>query len=315
MAPDTEDELFGDSARVVRATSMVVMRAVEQVNRSREERSRREADGYRAAAAALEQRERAQQEAMRAIISPARDSQWRDNASDLDLATAYVYAEAYADQDPHARIIRDQIGSDLSKRHGDVAAFIDASVSSEQIESVPVPAGADLTPTQARLVAARDNRAEQWANIVEVQGEAEAKQWLVHNLDEKEKARLHAVNLEDGAGADRSEASQERTEEQDPSLNDSERDAAGERAEDLETEAAQKDSDAIIERQGEGRHPHDPHTPEGLDEDTMEALRVAQGGREQPLTEQLAEHRGRGEGPRRRARVTQARERDSELGR
>lgn len=45
MAPDVEDELFGDSARVARSMSTVVMRAVEQMQRRREERARREGEG------------------------------------------------------------------------------------------------------------------------------------------------------------------------------------------------------------------------------------------------------------------------------
>lgn len=146
MAPDAEDELFGDSARVVRATSTVVMRALEQMHRRQEERSRRAAEGFREGAQALADREKAQHEAMRALIAPARDPQWVERASDRDVAIAYVYAEAYAEQDEHARHTRDSLGRQLEARHGNVATFVDTHVSPDEIERTPIPQGAELHP-------------------------------------------------------------------------------------------------------------------------------------------------------------------------
>ncbi|MDN6301538.1 MAG: hypothetical protein L0J57_00605 [Brachybacterium sp.] len=218
MAPDVEDELFGDSARVARSMSTVVMRAVEQMQRRREERARREGEGYRESAQALAERETAQKEAMRALIAPARDPQWIERASDRDVAIAYVYAEAYAGQDEHARHTRDSLGRHLESRHGDVAAFVDSHVTAEEIEQVPVPRDADLSPSQARLVAARDETAEKWANVFEVSGEERASQWLESNLDQSEKARLETHHLQRRAALERSEADAERGRASEPAV-------------------------------------------------------------------------------------------------
>lgn len=316
MAPDVEDELFGDSARVVRATSTVVMRALEQMHRRQEERSRRIADGFREGAQALADRESAQREAMRALIAPARDPRWVEKASDRDVAIAYVYAEAYADQDEHARHTRDSLGRQLEARHGDVAAFVDAHVSPDEIERTPVPQGAELSPSQARLVAARDETAHKWANILQVSGEDRAGQWLAANLDEAEKARLAAYRHEDRANRERGDADRARA-------------GDGQEHEQLQTEAdehevaaAAAETDRDVALSGRGEYPHDPDLAEkrkvtdAEQSEAAEAAKVAQGGRNEPIREQLASQRnGRRSGRHVRAKRQQNREHINERGR
>lgn len=327
MAPDVEDDLFGDSARVARATSTVVMRLMEQLQRGREERSRREADGHREAAQALAERQRAQQESMRAIVSPARDGQWLDRASDRDVAIAYVYAEAYADHDDLARHTRDSLAERLKSRHGDVATFVDSQLSAEDIERVPVPPGADLSPSQARLVAAREETAQKWANVVEVSGGKEASRWLAANLDEAEKARLEGRRLEDSAARQRGEASDERAEAAE--VEGPEKDEQLADAEEHEARAASDEHEADLERSGHGKiHQHDPAKAQesrlssAEQQEAAEAARAAQGGREEPVRTQIANQRKQREGrhrqPRqsRRLRANQdQRERGNERGR
>ncbi|WP_422117820.1 hypothetical protein [Brachybacterium sp. UNK5269] len=297
MAPDVEDELFGDSARVVRATSTVVMRALEQMHRRQEERSRRAAEGYREGAQALADRESAQREAMRALIAPARDPQWVEKASDRDVAIAYVYAEAYAEQDEHARHTRDSLGRQLEARHGDVAAFVDAHVSADEIELTPVPQGADLSPSQARLVAARDETAQKWANILQVSGEDRASQWLEANLDEAEKARLAAYRHEDRADRERGEADTDRARA--GAADGHEQERLHTDADEHEDAAAAAEADRESALFGRGEHPHDPDLAEtrrvvdAEQREATEAATVAQGGRNEPLREQLANQRNR----------------------
>lgn len=320
MTPDVEDELFGDSARVVRATSTVVMRALEQIQRRKEERSRREAAGYQESAQALAEREKAQHESMRAIIAPARDPEWVEKASDRDVAIAYVYAEAYSEQDDLARTTRDSLGKQLEARHGDVARFVDSQVSSEDVEKVPVPRDAGLSPTQARLVAARDETAEKWANIFEVSGEDRANTWLSANLDEAEKARLASYRHEDRADRERGDADTDRARAGA---------AEGEEREELEVDAAEHEdaaADAETDRDvvlsGRGEHPHDPASAEKArssdpeKREAAEAAKVAAGGRQEPLREQLAARRnGRQVGRHVKAKKQQDREQINDRGR
>lgn len=317
MAPNVEDELFGDSARVVRATSTVVMRALEQMHRRQEERSRRIADGFREGAQALADRESARREAMRALIAPARDPQWVEKASDRDVAIAYVYAEAYADQDEHARHTRDSLARQLEARHGDVAAFIDTHVSPDEIERTPVPEGAELSPSQARLVAARDETAQKWANIFQVSGEDRASQWLEANLDEAEKARLAAYRHEDRADRERADADTDRAR---ASATDDERERLEADAHEDAAAAAETDRDVALA--GRGEHPHDPDlaerqtVTEAEQREAAEAVKIAEGGRAQPLREQLAAQRnGRRSGRHVKAKRQQDRERTNERGR
>lgn len=318
MAPDVEDELFGDSARVVRATSTVVMRALEQMHRRQEDRSRRAAEGYREGAQALADRESAQREAMRALIAPARDPQWVEKASDRDVAIAYVYAEAYADQDEHARHTRDSLGRQLEARHGDVAAFVDAHVSPDEIERTPVPEGAELSPSQARLVAARDATAQKWANILQVSGEDRASQWLEANLDDAEKARLAAYRHEDRAHLERGEADAVRA----GATDGREHEQLQVEANEHEDAAAAAETDRDIALSGRGEHPHDPdladrrNVTDAEQREAAEAAQVAQGGRNEPIREQLASQRnGRQSGRHVKAKRQQSREHINERGR
>lgn len=320
MAPEVEDELFGDSARVARATSTVVMRALEQMHRRQEERSRREAEGFREGAQALAEREKAQHEAMRALIAPARDPQWVERASDRDVAIAYVYAEAYAEQDEHARLTRDSLGRQLEARHGDVAAFVDSHVSPEEIERTPVPQGAELSPAQARLVAAREETAERWANIFQVSGEDRASQWLAANLDEAEKARLAAYRHEDHADVERGNADADR--DRAGTTDGPEREELEAQAEEHEDAAAAAETDRDVVLSGRGEHPHDPALAEkgrvtdAERREAAEAARIAEGGRNEPLREQLAVHRaGRKPGKHVKAKRQQDREHTNERGR
>lgn len=320
MAPDVEDELFGDSARVVRATSTVVMRALEQMHRRQEERSRRAAEGYREGAQALADRESAQREAMRALIAPARDPQWVEKASDRDVAIAYVYAEAYAGQDEHARHTRDSLGRQLEARHGDVSAFVDAHVSPDEIERTPVPQGAELSPSQARLVAARDETAQKWANIFQVSGEDRASQWLEANLDDAEKARLAAYRHEGRADRERGDADADRARA--GTTDGQEHEQLQAEANEHEDVAADAENDRDVTLSGRGEHPHDPDLAEGRkvtdaeQSEAAEAAKVAQGGRNEPIHEQLATQRnGRRSGRHVKAKRQQNREHINERGR
>ena len=326
MAPDTEDELTGDSARVVRATSTAVMRALEQMHRRQEERSRRAAEGYREGAQALADRESAQREAMRALIAPARDPQWVEKASDRDGAIAYVYAEAYADQDDHARQTRDSLGRQLEARHGDVAAFVDAHVSPDEIERTPIPQGAELSPSQARLVAARDETAQKWANILQVSGEDRASQWLQANLDDAEKARLAAYRHEDHADTERGDADAERARAGavGGATASQEREQLQAEADAHEDGAATAETDRDVVLSGRGDHPHDPSVAEKRNvaateqreaAEAAEAAKVAEGGRDQSLREQLATQRiGRRDGRHVRAERQKDREHTNTRG-
>lgn len=320
MTPDVEDELFGDSARVVRTTSTVVMRALEQMHHRQEERSRRAADGFREGAQALADREKAQHEAMRALIAPARDPQWVEKASDRDVAIAYVYAEAYADQDEHARHTRDSLGRQLEARHGDVAAFVDAHVSPDEIERTPVPESADLSPSQARLVAARDETAQKWANIFQVSGEGRASQWLEFNLDEAEKARLAAYRHEDRADRERGDADADRARA--GATSDQEHEQLQTEANEHEDAAATAETDRDVALFGRGEHPHDADLAEKRNvtdaeqREAAEAATIAEGGRNQPLREQLATQRNsRQSGRHVKAKRQQDREHTNERGR
>lgn len=317
VAPEVEDELFGDSARVGRAMGSVVMRAMEQVQRRREQAARREQEGYQQAAEALRQREVAQHEAMRAIISPARDAQWVERASDRDVAIAYVYAEAYAGKDDLARMTRDSLHASLEGRHGDVGAFVDSTLTPSDVEKVPVPADAGLSATQARLVAARDETAEKWANIFQVRGEDRASTWLEANLDDAEKARLESFRQEDRADQERGNADADRDAAQDPERTESERDERVEDAERHEDAAAEADDAAQLEREGRGEVPHDPARAKQRTVDdaeraeAAEAARAAAGGREQPLKEQLSTWRSsKSQGRHRKAASKRGQERE-----
>lgn len=148
---EAEDDIVGDHSRVMRGLSATGMRLMEIIQRRREEQRRREADGQREAAEALRDRQQAQRDAARTIAAQGLDPQWRDRASDSELATAYVYAEAYAQTDPLARVAHDQLSDHLTARHENVASFVDANVSQDSLDRVPAPEGTP-SPTQQRWI-------------------------------------------------------------------------------------------------------------------------------------------------------------------
>lgn len=166
---EIEDQLVDSHSRVLRGMGATAMRMLEVMQRRREEVARREADGQREAAQALRDREVAQRDAARTIAAQGLDPRWREAASDRELATAFVFAEAYRDSDPLARVAHEQMSQHLAARHGEVAAFIDAQVSPNDLEHIPAPEGAP-SPTQQRWMDAA--RAEE---TVEAHGEQVAR--------------------------------------------------------------------------------------------------------------------------------------------
>ena len=156
---ETEDQIASDHSRVMRGLSATGMRLLEIIQRRKEEARRREAEGQREAAQALRDRQQAQRDAARTIAAQGLDPQWRDGASDRELATAFVYAEAYADSDPLARVAHDQMAQHLDERHESVAEFVDANVRKEDLERVPAPEGAPTTTQQRWIDAARAGEA------------------------------------------------------------------------------------------------------------------------------------------------------------
>lgn len=148
---EAEDDIVGDHSRVMRGMSATGMRLMEIIQRRREEQRRREADGQREAAEALRDRQQAQRDAARTIAAQGLDPQWRERASDSEIATAYVYAEAYAQTDPLAKVAHDQLSDHLNARHENVAEFVDANLSQSDLDRVPAPEGTP-SPTQQRWI-------------------------------------------------------------------------------------------------------------------------------------------------------------------
>lgn len=146
---EIEDQLVDSHSRVLRGMSATAMRVLEVMQRRKEEVARREADGQREAAQALRDREAAQRDAARTIAAQGLDPRWREAASDRELATAFVFAEAYRETDPLARVAHEQMSQHIASRHGEVAAFVDAQVSAADLDHVPAPEGTP-SPTQQR---------------------------------------------------------------------------------------------------------------------------------------------------------------------
>lgn len=146
---EIEDQVVDSHSRVLRGMSATAMRVIEMMQRRREEVARREADGQREAAQALRDREVAQREAARTIAAQGLDARWRDAASDRELATAFVFAEAYRETDPLARVAHEQMTQHIASRHGEVAAFVDSYLSANDLDHVPAPEGTP-SPTQQR---------------------------------------------------------------------------------------------------------------------------------------------------------------------
>jgi len=152
---ETEDQIASDHSRVLRGMSATAMRLIELIQRRQEEARRREAEGQREAAQALRDRQEAQRTAGRTIAAQGLDPQWRDAASDREIATAFVYAEAYADSEPLAKVAHDQLSDYLAERHESVAEFVDANVSQEDLDRVPAPEGTPSATQQRWMDAAR----------------------------------------------------------------------------------------------------------------------------------------------------------------
>lgn len=165
MSDEIEDQVVESHTRIARGLSMTGMRMLEMMQRRREEAARREADGQREAAQALRDRETARRDAARTIAAQGLDPRWREAASDREIATAFVYAEAYREIDPLARVAHEQMSEHITARHGEIAAFIDGQVTATDLDHVPAPEGAP-TPTQQRWI-----DAARAAETVEAHGE------------------------------------------------------------------------------------------------------------------------------------------------
>lgn len=152
---ETEDQIVSDHSRALRGLSATTMRLLEIIQRRREESRRREAEGQREAAQALRDREVAQRDAARTLAAQGLDPRWREAASDREIATAFVYAEAYAETDPLARVAHEQMQQHLAERHESVAEFIDANISGADLERVPAPEGTPTVTQQRWMDAAR----------------------------------------------------------------------------------------------------------------------------------------------------------------
>lgn len=156
---EAEDQIASDHSRVLRGMSATGMRLMELIQRRQEEARRREADGQREAAQALRDRQEAQRNAARTIAAQGLDPRWRDAASDREIATAFVYAEAYADTEPLARVAHEQLAQHVTERHESLAEFVDANVRQEDLDRVPAPEGTPSATQQRWMDAARANDA------------------------------------------------------------------------------------------------------------------------------------------------------------
>lgn len=81
----------------------------------------------------------------------------------------FVFAEAYRETDPLARVTQEQMSQHIAARHGEVAEFVDSQVSADDLDHVPAPKAAP-SPTQQRWMDAA--RAEE---TVEEHGEQVAR--------------------------------------------------------------------------------------------------------------------------------------------
>src|SRR5690625_7800582 len=157
MMTDAEDQIASDHPRALRGMSTSAMRLIEIVQRRQEDARRREAEGRRGAAQPLRARQGAERTAPRTIAAQGLDPRWREAAGDREIATACVYAEAYAETDPLARVAHEQLSQMLEERHEDVAAFIDSNMTQQDLDRVPAPEG-EPSPTQQRWIDAADRK-------------------------------------------------------------------------------------------------------------------------------------------------------------
>ena len=341
MMQEPEDEVVGEAGRLSRSASMMGMKLADVLLRMRERQERRAADAQREAAAALGEMRQAQREGAHELIKPALDPDWRDRASNQDLARAFVYAEAYADSSPLAGVVRDQLEQHIGAQHDNVAQFVDQNVSERDLERVPAPSG-HLSPTQERLLDRREQdalasaeqekgtpvdrakavageeKADAYANVAEIRGQDAANVWLQDALDEDALAELTKWERWDEAERERGEADLEREAATDAETEEEAAEHADDAAE-REAKAESLEEQGDMEHAGVGqfqRSQQDLQRVEAQDSEAGESLRVARAGRTQGAAQQVAEHRNthRGE-PRKTARRAPQLDRDHDRGR
>lgn len=151
-------------------------------------------------------------------------------------------------------------------------------------------------------------------------GEERASQWLEANLDQAEKARLAAYRHEDRANRERGDADTDLARA--GAADGQEQEQLQAEASEHEDAAATAETDRDVALSGRGEHPHDPDLAEkrnvtGAEQgEAAEAAKVAQGGRNEPIREQLANQRnGRRSGRHVKAKRQQNREHINERGR
>lgn len=336
---ETEDFVAGDAGRITRGISVVGMRLLDIISRRREEQRRREAEGQREAAAALQERQNAQRQAATELIKPALDPAWRDAASDRELATAYVYAEAYSQDNDLARIVQERLGGYIQERHGDLEGFVDTNVDSGDLERVPAPTG-QPSATQERAIEAReqaaldaiakeqtryerilavagDERADAWANQVDVIGRERADRWLQENLGEDELAELAKWEQWDEAERERGEAAHDRHQAAEADT-DEEREQHEDSAAEHDANATEHEERGDMEREGSGQFPHsdrDLKKLESTNAEAAEALRRSKPGRQEALTTQVAEGKKSRQGRARTHGTGRDRDRQADRGR
>lgn len=321
---EVEDEISESHARIFRAASGAGMRLIDMLARSGEDRKRREAEGQREAAAALERREVAQEKAMRTITGRALDPDFTNKASDRDLAMTFAWAEAYAQRDPVAKEAHERLSTHLRERHGDVGQFVDSNIGPGDLDRVPAPDG-EISATQQRaadalsrdeqlMVTATEEQAAAWANIIDVQGERAASTWLESEVNQDADAMR---NMERWSHIEQSETEVDEADErraaaaEEPDTERAERlEAAAQRD---DSEKALEDSLAEQERTGMGRYPNTPEQMKRVSDSSAEAgeaLRVSLPGRAEPAADQVAAGRHRAKPPARRPRAGQDRTHD-----
>lgn len=332
---ETEDFVAGDAGRITRGISVVGMRLLDIISRRREEQRRREAEGQREAAAALQERQNAQRQAATELIKPALDPTWRDAASDRELATAYVYAEAYSQDNELARIVQERLRGHIQDRHGNLESFVDANVDHGDLERVPAPTG-QPSATQERAIEARetavkeqeiqherilavagDERANAWANQVDVVGRERADQWLQENLGEDELAELAKWEQWDQAERERGEAAHDRHQAAEADT-DEEREQHEDSAAEHDANASEHEERGDMEREGSGQFPHsdrDLKKLESTNAEAAEALRRSKPGRQEALTTQVAEGKKSRQGRARTHGTGRDRDRQADRGR
>lgn len=280
MNVDVEDELVNDGMRVVRTMTTMGMRMYELVNRHASEVARRQADAHREAARVLEQQQRAQQHAMEMLVRPALSEQWCQRAGDRDLATAFVYAEAWKDRDPVAEVAYGNLAEEIGKRGVELEEFANGNVPEHALEEMPEPSF-DVTDEEQAQVAEKmseirehateagrelpevartdpkffamtqvisEEQKRQMANLAETSGRDFAVQTFEGYLSQDQRAKMRAWEEIAKAEAEKAEAEQLR--------GNAETEHATEAGVTSEGEKAEKEADAAatkLDGRGEAR--------------------------------------------------------------